>query len=136
MDRPAGGPDHLPVVATMRVYGADDLARARRLLAHTAAGFGLPADRIEQFAVAVNEVATNALVHGNGIGTITITGNDTAITVEVRDYGAGLSAGPGTGLPHPTDIGGRGLWLARQLCDHLDISSSTSGTTVRLAMLL
>ena len=136
MDRPVDGPDHLPVVATMRVYGADDLARARRLLADTAAGLGLGADRIEQFAIAVNEVATNALVHGSGNGTITITGNDLAITVEVRDHGAGLSATPGTDLPHPTDIGGRGLWLARQLCDHLDIDSSTSGTTVRLAMRL
>jgi serine/threonine-protein kinase RsbW len=136
MDRPVDGPDHFPVVATMRVHGADDLVRARRLVATTAAGLGLGADRIEQFTIAVNEVATNALVHGSGNGTITVTGSETAITVEVRDHGAGLGATPGPDMPHPTDIGGRGLWLARQFCDHLEISSSTSGTTVLLAMRL
>jgi serine/threonine-protein kinase RsbW len=136
MDQWADRHDHHPVIATMRVHEADDLAQVRRLLADTAADVGLPANRIDQLTIALNEVATNAILHGNGGATMTITSSDTEVMVEVRDHGTGLRTTPHPGMPHHTQIGGRGLWLAGQLCDNLDINSSTGGTTVRMAMRL
>jgi anti-sigma regulatory factor (Ser/Thr protein kinase) len=135
-DQPAYRPDHLPVMATLRVHGAGDLVRARRLLADTAAMAGLDSDRIEQFAVALSEVATNAILHGDGTATVMITSDEATVTVEVQDHGSGLQILPQHTPPHPTQIDGRGLWLVRQLCDQVDISSSPNGTTVRLTMRL
>ena len=38
--------------------------------------------------------------------------------------------------PDPTEEGGRGLWIANQLCDDVDIASGAEGTRVRLRMAL
>jgi len=137
MDQPVDRQHYLPVIATMAVLGADDLARARGLLGVTAAHVGLPGDRIDRFAVALSEIATNAILHGSGSATVTITSSDTALIVEVRDRGTGLRTDSRPALPHPTQIGGRGLWLAEHLCDNVDFdSSSGGGTTIRMSMRL
>lgn len=136
MDEPTGRPDRLPVIATMGVHEPPDLARARRLLADASVGVGLPVERIDRLTVALSEVVTNAILHGNGSATITITGGDSAVTVEVQDHGTGLRGTPRPTRPEPGQIGGRGLWLAGELCDRVYINSSTSGTTVRMTMLL
>lgn len=135
MDQPVDRQHH-SVIATMAVLGADDLARARGLLGDTAAHVGLPGDRIDRFTVALSEIATNAILHGSGSATVTISGSASNITVEVRDHGTGLRTGSRPALPHPTEVGGRGLWLAEHLCDDVDIDTSASGTTVRMTMRL
>jgi anti-sigma regulatory factor (Ser/Thr protein kinase) len=134
MNQPVDRPEDLPVVAAMTVHGVDDLARARRLVGEAAAGAGLHADRIDRFTIAVSEVVTNAVLHGNGSAIMIITRGDSALMVEVRDRGTGMLTGPRPVLPDPTEISGRGLWLAEHLCDELEIISSTSGTTVRMMM--
>ncbi len=126
--------DDRSVIATTIVRGPADLARVRRLLAASAASAGLPADRVDQFTVALSEVATNAIRHANGSATITITTSGAAVTVEVRDRGTGLPRDVRATRPDPAQVGGRGLWLAAQLCDDLHVTSSSSGTTVRMTM--
>ncbi|HYX93477.1 MAG TPA: sensor histidine kinase, partial [Geodermatophilus sp.] len=44
----------------------------------------------------------------------------------------------GYGPAHGEDLsrGGMGVWLARQLCDHVDISCGPDGVTVRLTTAL
>jgi hypothetical protein len=42
----------------------------------------------------------------------------------------------GRECPRPGDATGRGLWLANQLCNLVQIRSSADGTTVRLHMRL
>ena len=44
----------------------------------------------------------------------------------------------GYGPAHGDDLshGGMGLWLARQLCDHVDILTGPDGVTVRLTTTL
>ena len=62
-----------------------------------------------------------------------------AVDVFVRDRGAGFED-PfiGYGPAHGTDLslGGMGLWLPRQLCDHVDISPDGDGVHVRLTTVL
>jgi anti-sigma regulatory factor (Ser/Thr protein kinase) len=136
MDALVDRPDRLPNTFTMNLDGPNDLARVRARLADAAAGLGLSGTRIDEFSVALSEIATNALRHGSGAATITVTSGDTSLIAEVRDQGTGLTGTPPSALPQHSQTSGRGLWLARQLCDDLDIASSPSGTTVRITMRL
>jgi anti-sigma regulatory factor (Ser/Thr protein kinase) len=93
----------------------------------------LPPDHAAEFSLAVNEIATNAIRYGGGTATVTITTDGGRVTVEVSDRGSGMPANVTADLPSPDQIHGRGLWLARQLCDELTVRSIGSGTLVRLS---
>ena len=55
-----------------------------------------------------------------------------ALVVEVRDAGRIADPLVGRQLPSWDAVGGRGLWLANQLCDLVQIRSSDTGTVVRI----
>jgi serine/threonine-protein kinase RsbW len=54
----------------------------------------------------------------------------------VSDNGPGFPAGHATigRRPRPTAAGGRGLWIAQQMTDHLHIDSGPAGTTARISI--
>ena len=59
------------------------------------------------------------------------------VVCTIDDHGAGFDDPfAGYGPAHGEDLsrGGMGLWLARQLCDHVDISGDRDGTHVRLTI--
>jgi len=112
---------------------AADLAAVRHQVIEAADRAGLPLDVVTRFTLAVNEVVTNAVVHGGGFASVTVTGDRQRVVVEVRDHGNGIPEGVTTDLPPPEQTHGRGLWLARQLCDDLTIHSDGGGTLVRLS---
>lgn len=130
----SGNPRAVSVLAGTRLDGVDDLARARRLMANVAGRIGLHPDRVDRLTVALSEVATNAVVHGGGSATVLITGGRGELAVEVRDGGSGSPPASVRAPVPPTELSGRGLWLADQLCDRVDIRASDAGTTVRLTM--
>lgn len=111
----------------------DDLVLVRDLVRAHGSAEGLSGCTLEDLVVAVNEIATNAYLHGAGAGRARVWLQDRAFLVEIADSGPGL-AEPVVGhrLPPVGSVGGRGLWLARQLCDALRIRSGADGTTVRL----
>lgn len=86
--------------------------------------------------LAVNEVTTNALRHGRPPVRIRLWVRSDRCVCTISDCGPGIRdpfAGyiwPGTLSPLPTH--GMGLWLARRLCDRVDIVNSPEGCTVRL----
>lgn len=138
-----GGADHVetsfgqalpePTVATdTLVFGADGLRDVRRLLTRTAAGLDLAPERVADLALAAHEIATNSLRHGRGWGSFRIWQETGALVCEVRDHGR--IRDPLVGRTHPSlnDEGGRGVWLANQLCDLVQVRSSSHGTVVRL----
>ncbi|MFD0723250.1 ATP-binding protein [Streptomyces globosus] len=95
----------------------------------------MPDDRLPKLAVAVTEIATNSIRHGGGRGTLRTWSQDTAFLCEFRDSGYISDVMAGRIRPDATQIGGRGLWLAHQLCDLVEIRSTpTHGTTIRLHM--
>ena len=126
--------------ATHRVATAADLEGVRRRMAGFANADGLPGERVDRLVVALSEVATNALVHGGGIATVTMTQDNGRIVVTVSDTGthsADEEFPPAAAArPDPTQLGGRGLWITRQLCDEVTIDSAAAGTTVKLIMRL
>jgi anti-sigma regulatory factor (Ser/Thr protein kinase) len=116
-------------VATL---GSTSPARVRRFVEANARAAGLPAAACAEFVIAVNEIVTNAHVHANG-GTVRVWRQDDRFICEVQDQGRGIDdALAGYQLPPPGSTGGRGLWLARQLADLLEIHTDERGTTVRL----
>jgi anti-sigma regulatory factor (Ser/Thr protein kinase) len=58
---------------------------------------------------------------------------DDRVICEVRDHGFGLTDPlAGYRLPELDSTSGRGLWLARQLVDLVEVRSGRSGSTFRL----
>jgi anti-sigma regulatory factor (Ser/Thr protein kinase) len=111
----------------------DALRTVRALVQHHAERSGLDPTATEHLTLAANELATNSLRHGGGRGTIRLWREAGALICEVRDAGH-INGQPLLGRQQPTfdQIGGRGLWLANQLCDLVQIRSTPAGTTVRV----
>ena len=113
-------------------FGPDDLARLRWLVASAARDFGLSTDRTAGFVLAADEVAGNVLLHGGGGGTARwwVAGDE--LVCEVT--GPGTFTDPLVGrFRLPVDRpGGRGLWLANQLCDLVQLRNVGDRTVVRL----
>ncbi len=109
-----------------------DPAPVRRFAATQAARLGLPAARLDDLVVAINEVATNAIRHGAGAGQVRIWRDGRYLLCEVFDAGHAVDGLFGYLPPIPESEGGHGLWITRQLCDLVEIRTRPAGTTVRL----
>jgi anti-sigma regulatory factor (Ser/Thr protein kinase) len=130
-----------PLESTEPLVRADsvrDLRRLRRDLAAQAASAHLPEGSepaLEDFLLAVDEMTTNALRHGRPPVDLRLWAGERRLVCTITDHGAGLQD-PfiGYGPAHGADLslGGMGLWLARQLCDHVDITMADDAVRVRL----
>ena len=115
-------------------FAREDLYRLRRLVERAGCSVGLSPTRTDDLVLAVSEVATNAVRHGGGGGTLTMISRADGVSVEVRDSGPGLPAPAREEFPAPTSISGRGLGIVRRLCQCLSIASSERGVAVRFFM--
>jgi anti-sigma regulatory factor (Ser/Thr protein kinase) len=113
-------------------FGLADLGRIRRVVMERAVAAGLPGSRAADLALAVNEIAGNAIVHGRPPARLSLRKEDGDLICEVTDAGDGIEdALAGRRRPSPEAPGGRGLWLSRLICDTVEISSGV-GCTVSL----
>ncbi len=125
-----------PDDAEMLVYRAD-LARARDFAAAWGRRAGLTPHRVDDLVIVVGELTANTLAHTGGPGVLRlwVTGGETVCQAE--DGGQITDPRPGMRRPDPAASGGgRGLWVVRQLCDRVEISTGPAGTTVRVHMRL
>ncbi|MDI1463260.1 ATP-binding protein [Catellatospora sp. KI3] len=111
-------------------FTIDDLAEVRSLARRAAAG----TDLAEQVAVAVSELASNAIRHGGGRGVLTIAPVPGGVRVEVRDWGPGLARGVPTEAPKQLAYGGRGLWIVSKLFPQFVLESSPTGVTASVLL--
>jgi anti-sigma regulatory factor (Ser/Thr protein kinase) len=93
---------------------------------------GLGADPSDDLELAVDEIAANSLLHGGGRGVLRIWVEGSSLVCEVADDGVITDPLVGRREPALDRTGGRGLWLANQLCGLVQIRSGAAGTTVRL----
>lgn len=121
-------PAHIPTFE----FHAHNLEQLRAFVATHAEPAGLSTDRTAELVLAVNEVATNSLVHGGGGGVLAMWRTPGALVCEVRDSGTIDDPLAGRELPCFLDERGRGLWLANQLCELVQIRSTPAGSIVRL----
>ncbi len=127
-------------------FGNGDLAEVREQVAAAAVAGGLEAYRAKELTLAVHEIASNVVRHTGGTGRLRVwtstPGIDgpAAVVCEVADggQGAGPIADPMVGRERPATglDSGRGLWLANQLCDLVQLRTAGAGTVVRMHVLL
>lgn len=122
-----------PADAVLRgTYGPADIPATRRTVAQYARRSGLPDDKVEILQLAASELATNSIRHGGGAGTVTMWTTPSAAIVEFRDTGRLTDPLTGRLMPSLEQEGGRGVFLVNQLCDLVQLRSSTSGTSIRV----
>lgn len=115
-------------------FGKADLAMVRHLVAQCGRSARLATRRNEDFVLSVCEVATNSIQHGGGKGALDLWDEDGELVCAVRDGGQIEDPLVGRMRPRPDQPCGRGLWIANQLCDLVQIRSGDGGTEVRLRM--
>ena len=118
-------------------FRAGDLPLVRRSTASWALRAGMAADTADDFVIAVNEIATNAVRHGSPEASLRLWVDGRAGLAEIRDQGQWPGAMAPTPLPRrAAEQGGMGLEVARMVCDDLRVQTTRSGTQVRLRMKL
>jgi anti-sigma regulatory factor (Ser/Thr protein kinase) len=117
-----------------RSFRPDQLGELRRYLAERARGVGLDTARVSDLVLAVSEVATNSVLYGGGGGTLRVWRDDGSIGCDIRDDGLICEPLVGRRRPEADQLSGRGIWLANQLCDLVQIRSAATGSIVRLQM--
>lgn len=130
--RPASAPAELGLPDREMRFTPWQLIELRRAVAEATGSLGLAEDRAQDFVLAVNEVASNAVEHGYGIGELHIWANGEELVCDVHNTGPLTEPLPGLRPPHPNSARGRGMWIARQLCDLLHVWTDGNGTHVRL----
>jgi anti-sigma regulatory factor (Ser/Thr protein kinase) len=114
-----------------------DFASLRRALATELAGVPADEDVLQDFLLAVDEMTSNALRHGGRPVDLRLWIGTDRVVCTIGDSGTGWDDPfAGYGPAHGDDLsrGGMGLWLARQLCDHVDITTGPDGPLVRLTV--
>jgi len=113
-------------------FGRSELSEVRDRVTAAAERAGMSPAAGADLVIATSELAANSVKYGGGAGTLRLWIEDGRLLVEVED--AGLIEEPLVGRLRPgiAQEGGRGLWLANQLCDLVQIRSGERGTVVRL----
>lgn len=140
LDRPpdpfAGGFGSSPPSARELAFDREGLHDLRGAVAAAAETAGLSRERTTDLVLAASELAANSVRHGGGRGTSRLWREAEALVVEVTDAGRVEDPLVGRVRPTLTQEGGRGLWMANQVCDLVRIRSGETGTAVRLHMSL
>jgi anti-sigma regulatory factor (Ser/Thr protein kinase) len=133
------------------VFGWADFARLRRQVAAQCADAGLTGTRLDDFVLAVHEIAANAIVHASAGGRLILRRAASGLRCLVIDIipkatvscpaprRADMHDAPAATAEPGEPIGadcGRGLWLAATLADELSITSGPDSTIVSLYMRL
>ncbi|HEY2437010.1 MAG TPA: sensor histidine kinase [Solirubrobacteraceae bacterium] len=122
-DAPPGAEEWRFEAATLRQLRASIRRYGRRA--------GLDAEKADNLVIGANELASNSVVHGGGEGTARLWRDNGAVVCEVRDRGRMRLPLAGRVRPPVHKAEGRGLWLANQVCDLIQIRSLAEGTVVR-----
>jgi anti-sigma regulatory factor (Ser/Thr protein kinase) len=112
-------------------FDSDTLYALRAAVQAHADRVGLSENRINEVVLAVHELAANAIAHGGGRGRLRMWDLAGTLSCEVVDDGP-ANAGDAPGRSEAPDpwpaADGHGLWLVRQVADHLDLRSGPRGT--------
>lgn len=128
---PAAAPVDLDLV--VHLDSADDLGRLRRQLRSWGARCGMGGQDTDDIVIAVDEIATNALEHGQPPACVRGWTAPDALFVQVDDQGrACIPATTGYQRPSTDARRGRGIWIARHLADVLSTHTGPTGTTVAM----
>jgi anti-sigma regulatory factor (Ser/Thr protein kinase) len=122
-------------MALDQAFDADTLADLRKVVLAEAAAAGMPDDRATEVMLAVHELAANAVCHGGGTGRARMRVVAGELYCQVSDAGPGSvggdarNGGAGDARSWPFEPG-HGLWLVRNIADHVSVAPSMGGSQV------
>jgi anti-sigma regulatory factor (Ser/Thr protein kinase) len=121
-----------PADAYEVAFDENSLSAMRAFVSELAQDAGIDAARRDDLLLAVNELATNSIRHGGGDGVLRAWGERRAVVCEVCDSGHIVE--PLTGRVRPPAGGrrGYGLWLVNQVCDLVQVRTTSAGNCVRM----
>jgi anti-sigma regulatory factor (Ser/Thr protein kinase) len=131
-DQYAGRLPAPPEAAVSFEFDRTGLGEIRRRVEGAAEAVDLGPRSRADLVLAASELAANSVAHGGGAGTLRIWREADRLVLDFEDAGWISEPLAGRLRPAVTQEGGRGLWLANQLCDLVQIRSSAAGTNVRL----
>ncbi|MBV9652247.1 MAG: sensor histidine kinase [Pseudonocardiales bacterium] len=115
------------------LYSPDGLALLRRRLRSWGTDAALGDRDTDDIVIAVDEIATNALEHGQPPARVRGWSTADAVFIRVDDHGrVGIPQTTGYVRPRTDARRGRGVWMARHLADVLTTHHSPTGTTVTM----
>ena len=125
----------VPPDAIVQSFASDALGALRAVTTAFAENAGLSPAQRDEFVLGIHEVAVNSVRHGPGRGVLSLWSDSDRLLAEVHDRGR--IHDPLVGRVEPERVGscGRGLWLANQMFDLVQIRSTTAGAFVRLHFL-
>jgi anti-sigma regulatory factor (Ser/Thr protein kinase) len=112
----------------------EDLRDVRMVVKERAVRAGLDPDQIAAVVLAADELAANSLRYGVGDGVLRMWSTDDGVVCEVESNSRIDAPLAGRSRPSFTDVSGRGLWLANQLCDLVQVRSFPTGSVIRVHM--
>lgn len=121
-----------PADAASTSVGAGAMAAVRAFAREQAVKFGLSQARVDDFALAVTELATNSVRHGGGESTVRVWTERESIVCQVNDNGHITDVLAGRTPVHANDPGGRGLLLVNRLADLVRTQTTSSGTAIQV----
>jgi anti-sigma regulatory factor (Ser/Thr protein kinase) len=113
-------------------FSVEDLFELRQLVAGWAAREAMSEGPADELVLSVHEIATNSIRHGGGVGMLRLWRTSETLVCEVQDAGRITDAAIGRVQPGASAPESRGLWIANQLCDLVQIRSGAEGTRVRM----
>jgi anti-sigma regulatory factor (Ser/Thr protein kinase) len=130
-----------------QAFDVDRLHELRNAVLAAAVAAGMPDDQAAQVMLAVHELAANAVLHGGGAGRARLRVVGAELHCRVSDVGQRAADGQlgadgqahGDGADATTlwqVLPGHGLWLVRNIADHLSMTSSLGGSQVHAVFAL
>jgi anti-sigma regulatory factor (Ser/Thr protein kinase) len=113
-------------------FAADDLFELRQLITGWATREAMNTESTDELVLAVHEIATNSIRHGGGVGMLRMWRTSRSLICEIQDSGHMADPQAGSMLPGTSPTEGRGMWIANQLCDEVEVRSGERGTQVRM----
>jgi anti-sigma regulatory factor (Ser/Thr protein kinase) len=121
-----------PELAAELPFDGESLDAVRKLVAEQAAESGLAGARADAIVLAASEIATNSVRHGGGSGLLRLWEDRDFLIFEVEDRGRIDEPMAGRLRPVLDEPRGRGLWLANQLCELVQIRTFEDRNVVRV----
>lgn len=110
-----------------------DPPAARSFLRDLLGRGGIGPRRVDELVLVATELVTNARKAGATWVALSCWASTDGVVLQVDDDGCGMDMPHAGFLPPPADaVGGRGLWIARQLTDVVEIAPRPRGTSVRV----
>lgn len=127
-------PEPPPDALDIRFSSSELIGTLRLVCEREAARSGIAVDRLFNVAMAATEVMTNSVNHGGGRARLRMWGDEVGFWCDVEDEGTIVEPLVGRIPPSPFRVGGRGLFLANQFCDLVQVRSNPGHTVVRLLL--